>query len=128
MSLAKIHSEVNPEQVCLLGCGVPAGLGAVKNTAEVQALTEAYAGAIAAAPSEALGDSQVVIVATGYADAVAALQALGSLESRIVLDITNPLTPDYMGLAREYATPAAEEIASPCLARRWSRRSTPCWR
>ncbi|WP_297830183.1 S-(hydroxymethyl)glutathione dehydrogenase/class III alcohol dehydrogenase [Thermomonas sp.] len=36
VSLAKINSEANHEQVCLLGCGVTTGLGAVKNTAKVQ--------------------------------------------------------------------------------------------
>lgn len=37
VSLAKVHPEANPEHVCLLGCGVTTGLGAVKNTAKVQA-------------------------------------------------------------------------------------------
>ncbi|HET6788342.1 MAG TPA: S-(hydroxymethyl)glutathione dehydrogenase/class III alcohol dehydrogenase [Aquabacterium sp.] len=37
VSLAKINPEANHEQVCLLGCGVTTGLGAVKNTAKVQA-------------------------------------------------------------------------------------------
>jgi S-(hydroxymethyl)glutathione dehydrogenase/alcohol dehydrogenase len=36
VSLAKIHPEANPGQVCLLGCGVTTGLGAVKNAAKVQ--------------------------------------------------------------------------------------------
>ena len=36
VSLAKINPDANPEQVCLLGCGVTTGLGAVKNTANVQ--------------------------------------------------------------------------------------------
>ncbi len=36
VSLAKIDPEADPEQVCLLGCGVTTGLGAVKNTAKVQ--------------------------------------------------------------------------------------------
>jgi len=36
ISLAKINPQANPEQVCLLGCGVTTGLGAVKNTAKVQ--------------------------------------------------------------------------------------------
>lgn len=36
VSLAKISPDANPEQVCLLGCGVTTGLGAVKNTAKVQ--------------------------------------------------------------------------------------------
>ncbi|BBD79710.1 S-(hydroxymethyl)glutathione dehydrogenase/class III alcohol dehydrogenase [Aerosticca soli] len=36
VSLAKIHPQADPEQVCLLGCGVTTGIGAVRNTAKVQ--------------------------------------------------------------------------------------------
>ncbi len=36
VSLAKINPAANPEQVCLLGCGVTTGIGAVHNTAKVQ--------------------------------------------------------------------------------------------
>ena len=36
ISLAKINPEADPEKVCLLGCGVTTGLGAVHNTAKVQ--------------------------------------------------------------------------------------------
>ncbi|GAB1654096.1 S-(hydroxymethyl)glutathione dehydrogenase/class III alcohol dehydrogenase [Mannheimia haemolytica] len=36
VSLAKINPEANPEEVCLLGCGVTTGIGAVHNTAKVQ--------------------------------------------------------------------------------------------
>ncbi len=36
VSLAKIDPRANPEQVCLLGCGVTTGIGAVRNTAKVQ--------------------------------------------------------------------------------------------
>ncbi len=36
VSLAKVNPEANPEHVCLLGCGVTTGMGAVKNTAKVQ--------------------------------------------------------------------------------------------
>ena len=36
VSLAKIDPHANPEHVCLLGCGVTTGLGAVKNAAKVQ--------------------------------------------------------------------------------------------
>jgi S-(hydroxymethyl)glutathione dehydrogenase/alcohol dehydrogenase len=36
VSLAKINPAANHGQVCLLGCGVTTGLGAVKNTAKVQ--------------------------------------------------------------------------------------------
>ena len=36
ISLAKINPAANPEHVCLLGCGVTTGIGAVHNTARVQ--------------------------------------------------------------------------------------------
>ncbi|WP_024927458.1 MULTISPECIES: S-(hydroxymethyl)glutathione dehydrogenase/class III alcohol dehydrogenase [unclassified Mesorhizobium] len=36
VSLAKINQKANPEHVCLLGCGVTTGIGAVHNTAKVQ--------------------------------------------------------------------------------------------
>lgn len=82
-----------------------------RDLSKAEALASTYAGATAAQAAEALGDSQVVIVATGYADAVPALKALGSLEGRVVIDITNPLTADYMGLTLGFDTSAAEEIA-----------------
>lgn len=67
--------------------------------------------ATATPPDRALGDSDAVIVATSYADAVPALRALGSLQGKVVIDITNPLTADYMGLTLGHSTSAAEEIA-----------------
>lgn len=82
-----------------------------RDLAKAQVLASAHPGATAVASTEALGDSEVVIVATGFADAVPALKALGSLEGRIVVDITNPLTNDYMGLTLGFETSAAEEIA-----------------
>jgi len=54
--------------------------------------------------------ADVVIVATAYADAVTALRAAGDLSGKVVVDITNPLTPDYMGLTIGHSTSAAEEI------------------
>lgn len=36
VSVAKINPKANPQQVCLLGCGVTTGIGAVHNTAKVQ--------------------------------------------------------------------------------------------
>jgi 8-hydroxy-5-deazaflavin:NADPH oxidoreductase len=65
-----------------------------------------------AVPAATAGrDADAVIVATPYADAVAALRALGDLNGKPVVDITNPLTADYMSLAIGHTTSAAEEIA-----------------
>jgi predicted dinucleotide-binding enzyme len=82
-----------------------------RNPAKAQALAAANPGAVAAAAADALDGSDVVIVATGYADAVPALRALGSLAGKVIIDITNPLTADFMGLTIGYDTSAAEEIA-----------------
>ena len=54
--------------------------------------------------------ADVVIVATGYGDAVTALRAAGDLAGKVVIDITNPLSADYMALTIGHDTSAAEEI------------------
>ncbi|MGV8942329.1 MAG: S-(hydroxymethyl)glutathione dehydrogenase/class III alcohol dehydrogenase [Lysobacter sp.] len=72
VSLAKIHPDANPEQVCLLGCGVTTGIGAVHNTAKV-----------------AEGDSVAVfgLGAIGLAVIQGAVQAKAG---RIIVIDTNP--------------------------------------
>jgi 8-hydroxy-5-deazaflavin:NADPH oxidoreductase len=60
--------------------------------------------------SNAADGADVVIVATAYGDAVTALGAVGNLAGKVVIDISNPLTPDYMGLTIGHSTSAAEEI------------------
>ena len=54
--------------------------------------------------------AEVVIVATPYSEAVAALRSAGDLDGKVIVDITNPLTADYMGLTVGHTTSAAEEI------------------
>lgn len=75
------------------------------------ALAAQYDGVRAVSASGAARDADVVIIATGYADAVDALRAVGDLRGKVVVDITNPLTDDYMGLTLGHSTSAAEEIA-----------------
>lgn len=75
------------------------------------AVASEFANVTALPAAQALGDADAVVVATAYADAVPALQALGDLDGRVVIDITNPLTADYMGLTIGHSTSAAEEIA-----------------
>ena len=55
-------------------------------------------------------EADVIILATAANDAVAALNSLGDLAGKTVVDITNPLTPDYMGLTIGHTTSAGEEI------------------
>lgn len=66
----------------------------------------------ASAVSAAEGaDAEIIILATPYAAAVDALRALGNLSGKVVVDITNPLSADYMSLTIGQTTSAAEEIA-----------------
>ncbi len=76
-----------------------------------QALAAANSGASAVAAPNAAAQSDVIVLATGYDDAVSALKSVGTLSGKVVLDITNPLTADYMGLTLGHSTSAAEEIA-----------------
>ena len=78
---------------------------------KAQALAAQYPGVRAAAPAGAAEGQQVVVLATGYADAATALKEAGPARGQPVIDITNPLTADYMGLTIGHATSAAEEIA-----------------
>jgi predicted dinucleotide-binding enzyme len=68
-------------------------------------------GASAVPASSAAQDADVVILATGYADAANALRAISPRAGQVVIDITNPLTADYAGLTLGHTTSAAEEIA-----------------
>lgn len=75
------------------------------------ALAAQYPGVQAVAAADAARQADAIIVATAYGDAVAALRSVGDLSGKVVIDITNPLTPDYMGLTLGHSTSAAEEIA-----------------
>ncbi|WP_286903199.1 NADPH-dependent F420 reductase [Vreelandella sedimenti] len=70
-----------------------------------------FANVSACAAADALGDSEAVIVATAYPDAAKALQNLGDLTDKVVIDITNPMSADFMALSIGHETSAAEEIA-----------------
>src|SRR5271169_6031979 len=82
-----------------------------RDPAKARAVADAVSGSTVVAAKDAVTGSDVVIVATGYADAVPALRSLGSLAGKVVIDVTNPLTPDYMGLTVGFSSSAAEEIA-----------------
>ena len=82
-----------------------------RNLAKAELLAAAQPGATAVPSAGAAASVDVVVVATGYGDALPALQSVGALDGKVVIDITNPLTADYMGLTIGHDTSAAEEIA-----------------
>lgn len=67
-------------------------------------------GAVAVSAADA-AKAEVIILAVPYGNAVDALKSLGDIKGRVVIDATNPLTADYMGLTIGHTTSAAEEIA-----------------
>ncbi len=81
-----------------------------RDNTKAEALAREY-GAWAIPAAHAANEVDAVVVATPYSEAVAALRSVGDLTGKSVIDITNPLTPDYMGLTVGHSTSAAEEIA-----------------
>lgn len=89
VSVAKINSQANHEQVCLLGCGVTTGIGAVHNTAKVQP-----------------GDSVAIFGLGGIG--LAAIQGARQAQAgRIIAIDTNP---EKFDLARQFG---ATETVNP---------------
>ncbi len=60
---------------------------------------------------EAAGFGEAVLLAVNWANVPEAIEAAGSLEGKILIDCTNPLTPDYMTCLVGFTTSGAEEIA-----------------
>ena len=81
-----------------------------RDAAKAERLAAAHPGAHAV-PTAAVAAADAIVLATGYADAATALRGAGDLKGKVVVDITNPLTADYMGLTLGHTTSAAEEIA-----------------
>ncbi len=61
--------------------------------------------------ASAVSGADIVILATPYDSAKVVLKEAGDLTGKILVDITNPITPDYMALTIGHTTSAAEEIA-----------------
>lgn len=81
-----------------------------RDTAKAQALAAQF-GAKAVRTDNAADGADAIVLATPYDQAAAALRSVGPLQGKVVIDITNPLTPDYMGLTVGHSTSAAEQIA-----------------
>ena len=60
---------------------------------------------------DAVHSADVVVLATPWSAARAALQSAGNLTDKIVIDCTNPLKEDLSGLVIGHTTSAAEQVA-----------------
>ncbi len=61
--------------------------------------------------AEAVEKAEIVFLAVPYDAAAEVIAAAGGLAGKIVVDLTNPMKPDFSGLAIGFSTSAAEEIA-----------------
>lgn len=84
---------------------------AARDLDKAEAVARANPRSTAKPLAAAAEQAEVIVLATGYADAVVALKSVRDVHGKVVIDITNPLTADYMGLTIGHTTSAAEEIA-----------------
>lgn len=59
---------------------------------------------------DAVKDAEVVVLATPYAANPAVIAAAGDLSRKILIDVTNPISPNF-SLATGFTTSGAEEVA-----------------
>lgn len=68
--------------------------------------------ATAADARTAAASADVIVLAVHYGDAAVVLASLGPIAGKVVVDMSNPLTADYMALTLGHSTSAAETIAA----------------
>lgn len=67
-------------------------------------------GAVGGDIEAAVRMADIVILAIPFPFAAETLKAAGDLSKKIIIDISNPITPDFQGLTIGHTTSAAEEI------------------
>ncbi len=75
-------------------------------------LLETRAGARVESNADACRDADVVALCTPWSGTEEAIRDCGSLEGKIVIDVTNPLKPDITGLACGFETSGGEQVAN----------------
>jgi NADPH-dependent F420 reductase len=75
-------------------------------------LSRCGSGAKACPPAKAIAAAEVILLAVPWPTARATLAALGDLGGRVLIDCSNPLTPDFSGIELGHTTSAAEQVAA----------------
>ncbi|MCD7060273.1 NAD(P)-binding domain-containing protein [Pelagibacterium sp. HS1C4-1] len=82
---------------------------AARSIETAAALARELPGVTAASVEDAIARADIIVLAMHYGDA-RDLASTEALDGKIVVDITNPITPDFSGLLFGYSTSASEEI------------------
>ena len=77
-----------------------------------QLVAKAGATASAATPNVAAQTSDVIVLTTPWTAAKEAIESLGDISGKVVIDVLNPLLPDLSGLQLGTTTSAAEQVAA----------------
>ena len=89
--------------------GYDVTLGA-RDVAKAKDAAKSIGAKVSAASIKDAAKAEVVVLAVPFSAAAEVISAAGGLAGKVVVDITNPLTADYMGLTIGHDTSAAEEI------------------
>jgi predicted dinucleotide-binding enzyme len=81
----------------------------VRDPAKNKAEAETIGAAVATVP-EAVTDAEAVLLAVPWTAAPEALKAAGDLSGKVLLDCTNPVTPELDHLTLGFTTSAGEEV------------------
>ncbi len=93
-----------------LGHSVCFGVRDVSDTDAKAPVSNIKGDARLASVRDAAKDAEVVVLATPYAANAAALAAAGDLTGKILIDVTNPISPNF-SLAIGFTSSGAEEVA-----------------
>lgn len=97
-------------QLARAGCVVAL---AGRDIDKARAVAEGIGSRVTASDARAAAaDAPVIVLAVPYDEAAAVLASLGDIAGKVVVDLTNPLTPDFMALTVGHTTSAAETIAA----------------
>ena len=98
-----------------LGGRALAGGNTVEVIGRVPAKAQALAAAVGGATAGTLGTApggDLVVLAVPYASAAAVVREYGdALHGKVVVDVTNPITPDFTGFVTPDESSGAQEIA-----------------
>lgn len=90
--------------------GVKVAIGSRNPPNAAMLANEIGAGAQGGGIAAAVKLADVVILAVPYAAAAETIREAGGLVGKVLVDISNPITPDYKALTVGHTTSAAEEI------------------
>jgi 8-hydroxy-5-deazaflavin:NADPH oxidoreductase len=105
------------------GHSVAFGVRDPNSTASRDLLQKAGSGT-ATTVADAARSGDVLVLSTPWGVTQQAIESLGYLAGKIVIDVTNPVLPDLSGLSLGTTTSAAEQVAQWHPVRAWSKHST----